>query len=105
MTYQHHRCLVERLPGEGGHVVNVGEGGGQGQRLKREGSNFLHCGHHLVGEVGLHAQTVGEAIGKSTVEAVDKSIGLDKATVEAIHKSVALDKAIVKAIHKYVALD
>ena len=67
--------------------------------LGGEGGDVLHIGHHLVGEVGLHAVDPGHA--QTVVQAVDQA----KAVVKAVDKASVLDKAIVEAIDKAGALD
>ena len=88
-----------KLSGESVEVAEGGEGGGDGERLDGESGNVLHGGHHLVGEVGLHAVDPGHA--QTVVQAVDQA----KAVVKAVDKASVLDKAIVEAIDKAGALD
>ena len=72
-----------KLSGEGVEVAEGGEGGGDGERLDGESGNVLHGGHHLVGEVGLHAVDPGHA--QTVVQAVDQA----KDVVKAVDKDIA----------------
>ena len=72
--------------------------------LGGEGGDVLHIGHHLVGEVGLHAANPGHAqtgIG----ETVEQAITLDETVVKSVDEAGVLDKAVVKSVDEACALD
>ena len=111
--------LVVKLSREGVEVVEGSKGGGNRKRLDRQGSNVLHGGHQLVGEVGLdavdasHTETIVDAVDQTQtiVKAIDKASVLDQAVVKAIEEASVLDQAIVEAIeepsvlHKTIAVE
>ena len=72
--------------------------------LGGEGGDVLHIGHHLVGEVGLHAANPGHAqtgIG----ETIEQAITLDETVVKSVDEAGVLDKAVVKSVDEACALD
>ena len=77
--------LVVKLSREGVEVVEGSKGRGNRKRLDRQGSNVLHGGHQLVGEVGLdavdasHTETIVDAVDQTQtiVKAIDKASVLD----------------------------
>ena len=74
--------------------------------LGGEGGDVLHIGHHLVGEVGLHAANPGHAqtgIGE-TIEH-EQAITLDETVVKSVDEAGVLDKAVVKSVDEACALD
>ena len=86
--------------------------------LGGEGGDVLHIGHHLVGEVGLHAANPGHAqtgigetveqaitLDETVVKSVDEAGVLDKAVVKSVDEAGVLDKAVVKSVDEACALD
>ena len=86
--------------------------------LGGEGGDVLHIGHHLVGEVGLHAANPGHAqtgigetveqaitLDETVVKSVDEAGVLDKAVVKSVDEAGVLDKASVKSVDEACALD
>ena len=86
--------------------------------LGGEGGDVLHIGHHLVGEVGLHAANPGHAqtgitetveqaitLDETVVKSVDEDGVLDKAVVKSVDEAGVLDKAVVKSVDEACALD
>ena len=77
--------LVVKLSGECVEVVKGGKGRGNRERLDGQGSDVLHSGHQLVGEVGLNAVDAGHT--ETIVDAVDQT----QTIVKAIDKASVLD--------------
>ena len=86
--------------------------------LGGEGGDVLHIGHHLVGEVGLHAANPGHAqtgigetveqaitLDETVVKSVDEAGVLDKAVVKSVDEACALDETVVETVDKSVSLD
>ena len=97
-----------KLSAECVEVVEGGEGRGNRERLDRQGSDVLHSGHQLVGEVGLDAVDPGHAqavVDKTIVKSIDKACALNKTIVKSVDKACALNKAIVKSVDKASPLD